>query len=356
MAAEMKAETAETAETEETEAANEIFTMFDDDGDGVLSKPEYTAYLKGIGLWGTDWYNDNEWDNEGWPGECAQMKGDDKGIGREQFVDILYVKYRQGMAMTDLEAASPRVEVSPKSLEWNVERGAGLTQDITLTNPGERDVFYMILVSRRAHHMGRYRVDRAVPLRWQGPRGIFKLPAGESDSIKIHLNPMNQLPSQTDLEDYFLFKVAWNPKAMEFGVRQEEGARRYTAATWTCDPLVVSRLVLPLDAPPQLGDVRRKLGSHRPSTPPTGRNKWAEAIKLGLGVGVVGAGLYGAHKLLGRGGGRRRNRRRTRIRKSRRRTRRRTRRTRIRKSTRTRRRKSRRRRRSSKLDNINIKY
>jgi len=83
----------------------EIFTMFDANGDGKLSKDEYEAYLRALsaarGGWGFGPYTDEKWD-ERWPKECGDMESDTEGIGYESFEGILYGKHRLGKAQEDL--------------------------------------------------------------------------------------------------------------------------------------------------------------------------------------------------------------------------------------------------------------
>ena len=107
------------AEREEEEAqlaagTKELFERFDTDKDGMLSKDEYEVYLKGIGVWGTDWYTTERW-KESWPSECEQMKSTVEGITWEAFEGILYGQYRKTQIVEDLAAvralpptASPR--------------------------------------------------------------------------------------------------------------------------------------------------------------------------------------------------------------------------------------------------------
>jgi hypothetical protein len=82
---------------------NELFAAFDADGDGRLNKAEYAAYLKTIGVWGTDWFTNETWDFA-WPQECQQLKSPLAGISIDCFTDILYEKYRMGEALRDLAA------------------------------------------------------------------------------------------------------------------------------------------------------------------------------------------------------------------------------------------------------------
>ena len=77
--------------------------MFDANGDGVLDKAEYEAYLKGIGQWSSGPYTDEKWD-ERWPEECESLESTaEEGIGREAFEGILYGKHRRGKAEEDLK-------------------------------------------------------------------------------------------------------------------------------------------------------------------------------------------------------------------------------------------------------------
>jgi len=90
-------------------AVQELFGIFDADGDGKLSKDEYKAYLRGIGAWGTDGYTDKTWD-AGWPEECEKMGSTTDGINLEGF-DILYKRYRPWHGVEDLLRA--RLEPQP---------------------------------------------------------------------------------------------------------------------------------------------------------------------------------------------------------------------------------------------------
>ena len=88
--------------------------MFDADGDGKLSKAEYEAYLRGIGVWGTDWsvhvdyhYTDEKWDAR-WLEECKTLESTADGISWEGFESILYVKHRAGDAQADLDSATAK--------------------------------------------------------------------------------------------------------------------------------------------------------------------------------------------------------------------------------------------------------
>eukprot|EP01045_Picozoa_sp_COSAG04_P020176 COSAG04_NODE_2039_length_4950_cov_12.208617_2_plen_880_part_00 len=83
----------------------EIFAIFDADADGKLSKAEYRAFLRGIGLWdaGDPDYTDAGWDAR-WPKECQDMESGTDGVGKEGFESILYGKYRAGKAQADLDS------------------------------------------------------------------------------------------------------------------------------------------------------------------------------------------------------------------------------------------------------------
>ena len=113
-AAAWEAEQAQKQEAERQLLVKEIFTMFDANDDGKLSKDEYKAYLQGIGAWGTGLYADEGWDKR-WPQECEQLESGTEGIGWEAFEGILYGKYRLGKAQADLESCKrPQPEPEPE--------------------------------------------------------------------------------------------------------------------------------------------------------------------------------------------------------------------------------------------------
>jgi len=108
----------EASRAETLRLVQEIFAMFDGDGDGKLSKDEYKAYLRGIGAWGGGSYTDDTWD-EKWQKECEGLESGTEGIGWEAFESILYGKYRVGnKAQADLDKckqslAEPQPEPEP---------------------------------------------------------------------------------------------------------------------------------------------------------------------------------------------------------------------------------------------------
>jgi hypothetical protein len=63
----------------ELSVVRELFSIFDADGDGRLSKEEFALYLRGIKLWGTEgWgqhegFTDDDW-AERWPTECQKFE------------------------------------------------------------------------------------------------------------------------------------------------------------------------------------------------------------------------------------------------------------------------------------------
>lgn len=128
---------------EESPLVKKIFALFDADEDGVLSKEEYKAYLKGIKLWDTEHtkaaYSDKTWDDR-WPDECHQMRCTTEGITKKTFEEILYGEFRMGRARTDLglcenaslevvQGTSPPLESSPR-IESHFRRHANVV-DVT---------------------------------------------------------------------------------------------------------------------------------------------------------------------------------------------------------------------------------
>jgi hypothetical protein len=103
----------EATKTKEVLVARQIFSLFDADEDGKLSKSEYKSYLHGIGAWGEEPYTDASW-NERWPIECKHMKCSDSdsdsdsvcladdGITAKAFEVVLYGNHRVGKAEADL--------------------------------------------------------------------------------------------------------------------------------------------------------------------------------------------------------------------------------------------------------------
>eukprot|EP01043_Picozoa_sp_COSAG02_P039838 COSAG02_NODE_3175_length_7227_cov_4.752104_3_plen_250_part_00 len=79
-----------------------IFSSFDADNDGKLSKTEYITYLKAMGLWGKESYTDDNFD-AGWVAECKRLKcRSEDGITWESFHTILYGSYRLFKIEADL--------------------------------------------------------------------------------------------------------------------------------------------------------------------------------------------------------------------------------------------------------------
>ena len=96
-----------------------LFAMFDANGDGLLSKGEYAAYLRGIKVWGSGNYTDDKWDDR-WPQECQDMESSAEGVSWAGFRDKLYGEFRKEIAANDL--ASARL---PKGEEMCVFRSVG---------------------------------------------------------------------------------------------------------------------------------------------------------------------------------------------------------------------------------------
>ena len=63
----------------ELSVVRELFSVFDADGDGLLSQEEFAMFLRGIKLWGTEaWgqhegFTDDDWAQR-WPGECQKFE------------------------------------------------------------------------------------------------------------------------------------------------------------------------------------------------------------------------------------------------------------------------------------------
>ena len=77
--------------------------MFDANGDNVLGKDEYEAYLRGIGKWRSRGeYSPKNWDAR-WPAECDDLESGTDGVAWEAFESVLYRKFRLGKAHADLE-------------------------------------------------------------------------------------------------------------------------------------------------------------------------------------------------------------------------------------------------------------
>ena len=51
----------------------EMFEKYDTDKDGLLNSASYREFLKGIHVWGTGQYNEDEWEFM-WPDECGLLK------------------------------------------------------------------------------------------------------------------------------------------------------------------------------------------------------------------------------------------------------------------------------------------
>ena len=69
------------------------FKLFDSDGDGLLCKVEFAAYLRGIGEWGHGRYVARRW-NAAWPGECASVGCTSAGVTSRAFEAVLYGRRR----------------------------------------------------------------------------------------------------------------------------------------------------------------------------------------------------------------------------------------------------------------------
>ena len=50
-----------------------MFEKYDTDKDGLLNSASYREFLKGIHVWGTGQYNEDEWEFK-WPDECGLLK------------------------------------------------------------------------------------------------------------------------------------------------------------------------------------------------------------------------------------------------------------------------------------------
>ena len=93
-AAAWEAEQAQKQEAERQLLVKEIFTMFDANDDGKLSKDEYKSYLIGIGMFGP--YAD-DYDSKGWSEECAVLgSSTEEGISWDAFESKLYGPERRG--------------------------------------------------------------------------------------------------------------------------------------------------------------------------------------------------------------------------------------------------------------------
>ena len=88
----------------ELSLVRKIFAMFDVDADGLLSKEEYRSLSKGIGTWGTDGYTDAAWDST-WLRDCALVDCSSVGMTAQAF-ELLYSRYRPGMAQADLDSCN----------------------------------------------------------------------------------------------------------------------------------------------------------------------------------------------------------------------------------------------------------
>merc|ERR1711939_9246 len=92
----------ERKQTEARPLVEEIFAIFDADGDGKLCKQEYETYLHAITAWGKDWYTETKWEAS-WPDECKQLQSTTEGITHEGFGSVLYGTYRLGNVQQDLD-------------------------------------------------------------------------------------------------------------------------------------------------------------------------------------------------------------------------------------------------------------
>ena len=93
-AAVWEAEQAQKQEAERQQLVKEIFTMFDADGNGKLSKNEYKSYLIGIGMFGP--YAD-DYDSKGWAENCEELDSStEEGISWDAFESKLYGPEHRG--------------------------------------------------------------------------------------------------------------------------------------------------------------------------------------------------------------------------------------------------------------------
>lgn len=84
------------------EMLNEMFQRYDTDKDGYLDADGYREFLKGINVWGTGQYNDDDWEFK-WPDECALLDANPTvGVSHAAF-DVLYTKFRTSFVRNDYE-------------------------------------------------------------------------------------------------------------------------------------------------------------------------------------------------------------------------------------------------------------
>jgi hypothetical protein len=99
---EERAKAEEAARAERFVAVREIFAMFDEDRDGILSANEYRAYLAGLGRV----YSDDSSYEERWRSDCEATgctEPEAGGITWETFEGVVYGKFRTDKAQADLE-------------------------------------------------------------------------------------------------------------------------------------------------------------------------------------------------------------------------------------------------------------
>ena len=101
----------------------EIFAMFDANGDGILDKDEYKAFLKGIGEWGAGVYTDKRWDKR-WPTECEDLESTTEGVRWSAFKDNLYGQHRAGKAEEDLTICKENPDAAAALAELTEQRRA----------------------------------------------------------------------------------------------------------------------------------------------------------------------------------------------------------------------------------------
>jgi hypothetical protein len=80
----------------------DIFAMFDEDRDGILSANEYRAYLAGLGRV----YSDDSSFEERWRRDCEATgctKPEASGISWDAFEGVVYGNFRTDKAQPDLE-------------------------------------------------------------------------------------------------------------------------------------------------------------------------------------------------------------------------------------------------------------
>ena len=110
------------------ELLTEMFNTYDTNKDGNLDSNEYREFLKGINVWGTGQYNDDEWEFK-WPDECGLLEADPKvGVSYDAF-DVLYSKYRTSLVKPDHES----VKSGRGHIDWDAKSDTGY---VGLSNQG----------------------------------------------------------------------------------------------------------------------------------------------------------------------------------------------------------------------------